>query len=65
MVGSPEEVPPSTRRKIQEVDWGVGHGWVAVCQAVAKRVLDYLDNSEVLKMNTRELEFHVLAPNEP
>ena len=23
------------------------------------------DNSEVLKVNTRELEFHVLAPNEP
>ena len=52
MAGSPEEVPPSTRRQIQEVDWRIGHGWGAVCQAVAKRVLDFLDNSEVLKMNT-------------
>ena len=36
-----------------------------VYQAVAKMMLDYLNNSEVLKVNTRELEFHVLAPDEP
>ena len=36
-----------------------------VYQAVAKRMLDYLNNSEVLKVNILELEFHVLAPNEP
>ena len=52
-------------KKTQEVDCGVGHGWAAVYPAVAKRLLDYLDNSEVLKVNIRELEFHVLAPNEP
>ena len=62
MEDSLEQVPPLTRRKVQEVDCGVGHGWAAVYQAVAKRMLDYLDNSEVFKVNTRELEFHVLAP---
>ena len=30
-----------------------------------KMMFDHLDNCEVLKVNTRELEFHVLAPNEP
>ena len=60
-----EGTPPFARRKIQEVDCGVGHGWAAFYQAVAKRMLDYLTNSEVLKVNTRELEFHVLAPNGP
>ena len=43
----------------------VGQGFASVYQTVAKRVLDYLNNSEVLKVNTRELECHVLAPNEP
>ena len=37
MAGSPEEVPPSTRRQIQEVDWGISHGWGAVCQAPSSR----------------------------
>ena len=32
---------------------------------VARRMLSYLDHSEVLKVHTRELEHHVLAPNEP
>ena len=58
MAGAPEEVPPSTRRKIQEVDCGVSHGWVAVYQAVAKRMLSYLEHREVLKLKTRQLEFH-------
>ena len=43
---------------------GVDHGWTAVYQTVAKRMLDYLNKSEVLKVNAQELEFHVLAPNE-
>ena len=60
-----EKMPPFTRRKIQEVGYGVGHGWAAVHQAVAKRMLVCLDNSEMLKVKTRELESHVLAPNEP
>ena len=65
MAGAQEEVPPLMRRKIQEVDCGVIHGWVAVYQAVAKRMLNYLGHREVLKLKNRELEFHVLAPNEP
>ena len=46
---SPEEVPLITGRKIQEVDRGVNHGWAAVYQTLAKRVLDYLNKFEVLK----------------
>ena len=29
-----------------------------------KRMLDYLTKSEVLKVNARELEYHVLTPSE-
>ena len=56
MENSPEEVPPITGRKIQEVDCGVDHGWAAVCQTVAKRMLDYLNKSGVLEVNAQELE---------
>ena len=65
MENSHEEVPPITRRRFQEVDCGVDHGWAAVYQTVAKKMLDDLNKSEVLKVNARELECHVLAPNEP
>ena len=51
MENSLAEVPPTTRRNIQEVGCGVDHGWTAVYQTVAKRMLDYLNKSEVLKVN--------------
>ena len=60
-----EDGPPLWRRRTQELDCGVDHRWVAVFQSVERRMLSYLDHSEVLKVNTRELEHHVLAPNEP
>ena len=65
MENSSEEVPPATRRKVHEVDCGVNHGWAAVHQAVARRMLSYLDTGEVLKVNARQLKACVLAPNEP
>ena len=34
-------------------------------QSIAKLVLGYLDNSEALKVGTKELEKHAPAPNEP
>ena len=37
----------------------------AVYQSIAQRMLSYLDNGEDLKVGTKELEEHVLAPNEP
>ena len=64
MANSPEEVSPITR-KIQEMDCGVDHGWVAINQAVARRMLNCLDKSEVLKVIGQESESDVLAPNEP
>ena len=39
--------------------------WAAVCQAVARRIQSYLDNSEALKVGTKELKDHELAPSEP
>ena len=56
MAGSPEDVPPLSRGRTQEVDCGVDQKWAAVYQSVARRMLSYLDQSEVLKVKTRELE---------
>ena len=39
--------------------------WAAVYQSIARRMLSCLDNSEAFKVGTKELEEHVLAPNEP
>ena len=36
-----------------------------VYQAVARKMPSYLDDSEALKVDTKELEDHVLAPHEP
>ena len=47
-----------TRRNIQEVNCGVDRGWAAVYQAVAKRMSDYMNKSEVLRVNAQELEWH-------
>ena len=60
---SPEDVHPLSRRT-QEVDSGVNQRWAAVYQAVARRMLSYLDNIEALKIGTKELEDHVLGPSE-
>ena len=38
MDNSPEEVPPTTRRKTQEVDCGVDHRSAAVYQAFAYKM---------------------------
>ena len=63
--GSPEDGPPLSRRRTHEVDCGVDQRWAAVYHSVARRILSNLDHSEVLKVNTGDLEHHVLAPNEP
>ena len=48
-----------------EVDCEVCKSWAAVYQSIARRMLSCLDNSEVLKVGARELEEHMLAPDEP
>ena len=53
------------RRNVQEVDNDVNQNWTAVYQTIAKIMLKYLEDSEALKVSTRELEEHVLSPNEP
>ena len=46
------------------MDCEVGQSSAAVYESVARRMLSYLDDSEALKVGTKELEEHVLAPNE-
>ena len=47
------------------MDCGVNPRWAAVYQAVARRMMSYLDNSEALKVDTKELKDHVLASSGP
>ena len=43
----------------------IGKCWAAVYQSIARRMLSYLVNSEALKVGAKEMEEHVLAPDEP
>ena len=47
------------------MDWGVYQSWTAAFQSIARRMLSYLDNSEALKVRTKELKEKVLSPSEP
>ena len=49
------------RSDVQEVDDEVDQNW---CEWMAKRMLKYLEDSEVLKLSTRELKEQVLSPDE-
>ena len=60
-----EDVQPLSRKRTQEVECGVDKRWAVVHHAVARRMLSHLDNSEALKVDTKELEDDVLAPSEP
>ena len=63
MEKSPEEVPPITGRKIQEVDCGVDHRWAAVHQAVGKKDAGL---PEQMKVDAQELDFFCAGtPSEP
>ena len=53
------------RRDVQEVDDEVGQNWTAAGEWIAKKMLKYLEDSEVLKVSTREVKEQVLSPNEP
>ena len=50
----PVDVQPLPIRRTQQVDHGVNQRRAAVCQAVARRMLSHLDNSEALKVGTKE-----------
>ena len=54
-----------SRREVQEVDNEVNQNWTVVYQTIARRMLKYLEDSEALKVSTRELREQVLSPNEP
>ena len=52
------------KKEAQKVDCGVKQSWAAVHQSDARRTLRYLDESEGLKVSTKELKEQVLFPNE-
>ena len=49
---------------MQEGDDEVDQNWTAVCEWTAKKMLKSLEDSEVLKVCTRELKGQVLSPDE-
>ena len=51
------------RRNAQEVDDEVDHSWTPACE-IAKKLLKYLEDSEVMKVSTRELKEQVLSSDE-
>ena len=65
VASSAEDVQQLSRRSTQEVYCEVCKSWAAVHQSIARRMPSYLDDSEALKVGTKEMEKHVLAPNEP
>ena len=53
------------RRNVQEADDEVDHYWTAACEGIAKKnMLKYVEDSEVMKVSTRELKEQVLSPDE-
>ena len=53
------------RRDVQEVYDEVDQNWTGACELIAKKMLKYLEDSEVLKVSTRELlKEQVLSPDE-
>ena len=53
-----------SRRKAQEVDYEVNRNWTAVYQTIARIMLSYFDESEALKVSTKELKEQVLSSSE-
>ena len=63
-VRSAEDVQQLSRGRTQEVDCEVSKQ-LGSGLPIDRRMLSHLDNSEALKVGTKELEEHVLAPTEP
>ena len=51
-------------RNVQEAVHEVDHNWTAACEGIAMKMLKYLEDSEVMKVSTRELKEQVLSPDE-
>ena len=52
------------RRNVQEVDDEVDQNWTAAYEWTAKKILKYLEDSEVMEVSTGELKEQVLSPDE-
>ena len=64
-IDTAEQMPPVSRRRVNAIEGGVDHRWAAFHQAVATRMVKYLDRSESLKVNIKELECFLLVSDEP
>ena len=62
--GTPEKTPPASRRKIHAIGCGDDLWWVPLFQAVMARMENYLNRCESLEVETKELEYSLLAPEE-
>ena len=51
-------------RNVQEADDEDDPYWTEACEGIAKKMLKYLEDSEVTKVSTRELKERILSPNE-
>ena len=49
------------RQDVQEVDDELDHHWAAACEGTARKMLKYLEDSQVMKVSARELKEQVLS----
>ena len=54
-----------SRRIVHAIECGVDHRWAALYTAVATRMVKHLDRSVNLEVDIKELEYFLLAPDEP
>ena len=52
------------RRNVQEADDEADNNRTAACEGIAKQMLKYSEDSEAMKVSTRELKEQVLSPDE-
>ena len=65
MEDTSEKTPPVSGSRVHAIESGVDHRWAALFQAVATRMVKYLDRSENLAVDIKVLEYFLLAPDEP
>ena len=59
-----DQIAVKLSMRTQEVDCEGNKGWAVVHQSIAREMLSCLDNSEALKVGTKELKEQILSPIE-
>ena len=62
--GTPEKTPPASRKNIRGVECGGEHRRSTLDKAVMARMEHYLSRSESLEVDSEELEYYLLGPEE-